>query len=229
MSVDADNVSSIVLEREQGLLQSSTVLSAAGFGVGLAFGVILFLVALIYFLISGKRIAAGVFWLVPPEYRSEVNAVTAKILPLLWRYFFGLLVVVAYASAVAWVALGPVFRISNAPMIAFAMGLLELIPLIGPAITFIIVGIISFQQGDFAVTVELFAVAVALRLSIDELVAPLILGGVARLHPVVIIFAFLSGGALFGILGLLLAVPVAASIKIILTMYYAEPVAKRAG
>jgi predicted PurR-regulated permease PerM len=51
-----------------------------------------------------------------------------------------------------------------------------------------------------------------------------VLGRAAQLHPVVIIFSFFSGAALFGIIGLLLAVPVAAAIKIILGVYYAEPV-----
>ncbi|HEX4112819.1 MAG TPA: AI-2E family transporter, partial [Stellaceae bacterium] len=101
------------------------------------------------------------------------------------------------------------------------------IPLIGPAITFVIVGLISAHGASLAGTIGLFAFAVALRLSLDELVAPLVLGQAARLHPAMIIFAFLSGGVLFGIIGLLLAVPVAASIKIILTIYYAEPVANR--
>ncbi len=228
VSINVDKVSGIILDRGRGLFQTNTMLSFAGYGVGWVFGFFLFLVVLVYFLISGKRIAAGVFWLVPPEYRREVNGVVAKILPLLWRYFVGLLVVITYTSTLAWIAFGPIFHVSHAPVLAFAVGLLELIPLIGPAITFVIVGIISAQQADLATTVELFAFAIALRLSLDELMAPLILGTAARLHPVVIIFSFLSGAALFGILGLLLAVPVAASIKIILGIYYAEPVARHA-
>ncbi len=75
--------------------------------------------------------------------------------------------------------------------------------------------------------VGLAAFAIALRLSIDQIVGPLVLGRAAQLHPVVIIFAFLTGAALFGIIGLLLAVPFAAAIKIVLMMYYAEPVQNR--
>ncbi|HEV2549021.1 MAG TPA: AI-2E family transporter [Stellaceae bacterium] len=69
----------------------------------------------------------------------------------------------------------------------------------------------------------LTGILAVLRVSIDQLVGPLVLGRMARLHPVVIIFAFLSGAVLFGVIGLLLAVPVAASIKIVLTTYCAEP------
>jgi predicted PurR-regulated permease PerM len=223
-SIDPDQVTDAILDQARTFLKSGAVLSLADFGVGAIFGIILSLVVLAYFLISGKRIAAGAFWLVPPEYRREVDAVAAKILPLLWRYFVGLLIVVGYTSVLAWIAFGPVFHVPHAPLIAIVVGILELIPLLGPAATFVIVGVISAHQGSFVTTVSLFAFATALRLSLDELVAPLVLGQAARLHPAVIIFAFLSGGILFGIIGLLLAVPVAASIKIILTIYYAEPV-----
>jgi predicted PurR-regulated permease PerM len=69
------------------------------------------------------------------------------------------------------------------------------------------------------------AFAVGLRLSIDNLVGPLVLGKAARLHPVVVIMAFVCGAMLFGVVGLLLAVPVAVCIKLTLEHYYAEPVA----
>jgi predicted PurR-regulated permease PerM len=52
-----------------------------------------------------------------------------------------------------------------------------------------------------------------------------VLGGAARLHPGVVIFAFLSGAALFGVIGLWLAVPFAAALKIVVTIYHSEPVA----
>lgn len=227
LNVNVDKVSAVILDRGAAFLKSGAAITVAGYGTGAIFGVILGLVVLAYFLISGKRIAAGVFWLVPPEYRREVDAVAAKILPLLWRYFFGLMVVVIYTTTLAWIAFGPIFHVSHAPVLALVVGLLELIPLIGPATTLVIVGIISSQQSDIVSTIGLFGFAIALRLSLDELVAPLVLGHAARLHPAVIIFAFLSGGALFGVLGLLLAVPVAASIKIVLSIYYAEPIAKQ--
>jgi predicted PurR-regulated permease PerM len=224
-SIDADDVTKEILAQARTLLKSGAALSLAGYGIGAVFGIILSLVVLVYFLISGRRIAAGVFWLVPPEYRREVDAVAAKILPLLWRYFVGLLAVVTYTSILAWIAFGLVFGLPHAPLLAVVVGVLELIPVIGPAMTFCIVGVMASQHGGgIGTMIALMGFAAALRLSIDELVAPLALGKAVRLHPVVIIFAFLSGGILFGVIGLLLAVPVAASIKIILTIYYAEPV-----
>ncbi len=222
--IDSRAVTSLVLDEIRAVVGSSTLLSLAGYGIATVFGTILLLVLLLYFLISGKTVAAGVFWLVPPEYRREVGAIIEKVLPLLWRSFVGLLVVVTYTTSAAWIGLGLVYHLSRAPLLAVTIGLLELVPLIGPAASIAIVTLNAAQQtGPFAI-IGLIVFVVALRISIDQLVGPLVLGQVARLHPVVIIFAFLSGAVLFGVIGLLLAVPVAASIKIVLTTYYAEPV-----
>jgi predicted PurR-regulated permease PerM len=223
--IDAQELANSVLAELQRLLGGGAVLSFAGFGMALMFGALLFLVLLLYFLISGHAIADGAFWLVPPEYRTEVRSVANKICPILWRYSLGLAVVVTYASTVAWIGFGLVFHLSRAPLLAVAVGLLELIPLIGPAASIGLVVLVSLQQTGLVAILGLAGFAVALRLSIDQLVGPLVLGQAARLHPVVIIFCFLSGAVLFGVVGLILAVPVAASIKIILATYYAEPVA----
>jgi len=222
--IDSRAVTTLVLDEIRAVVGSGTLLSLAGYGIAAAFGAVLLLVLLLYFLISGKTVAAGVFWLVPPEYRREVGTILEKVMPLLWRYFVGLLVVVTYTTTAAWIGLGVVYHLPRAPLLAVVIGLLELVPLIGPAASIGIVALNAAQQtGPFAI-LGLIMFAVALRISIDQLVGPLVLGQVARLHPVVIIFAFLSGAVLFGVIGLLLAVPVAASIKIVLTTYYAEPV-----
>jgi predicted PurR-regulated permease PerM len=65
--------------------------------------------------------------------------------------------------------------------------------------------------------------ATVLRISIDQLFGPLALGTAARLHPVLVIFCFLSGGFLFGVVGVIMAIPVALVVKITLTLLYDEP------
>ena len=223
--IDSRAVTTLVLDQIRAFVGTGTLLSLASYGVAAAFGAILLLVLLLYFLISGKRVAAGVFWLVPPEYRREADAILQKVLPLLWRYFVGLLVVVAYTTTAAWIGLGVFYHLPRAPLLAVAIGLLELVPLIGPTTSITIVALNAAQQTTPFAILGLIVFVVTLRVSIDQFVGPLVLGQVAHLHPVVIIFSSLSGAVLFGIIGLLLAVPVAASIKIVLTTYYAEPLA----
>ncbi len=226
-SLDIKAVSSDILFQLRALLAGSVALSFIGDGITALFGAILALVLLVYFLVSGKTIAAGVFWLVPPEYRHEVKSISAKILPVLRRYFTGLFLVVLYASSIAWIGFGPIFHVPRAPLLAGAVGILEFIPIFGPAVSISIIGLTALQQTSMFATIGLAALGIGLRLSIDQMIGPLVLGTLVRVHPVVIIFAFLSGAILFGVIGLILAVPVAASIKIILMTYYSEPVAEK--
>ena len=55
-----------------------------------------------------------------------------------------------------------------------------------------------------------------LRHAEDYFVIPLVIGRIVKLHPAVVIFSLLTGGALFGLLGVLLAVPVAATARLVL-------------
>ena len=64
--------------------------------------------------------------------------------------------------------------------------------------------------------------AVFLRVSVDNIVGPLVLGRAVTLHPVAIIIAFLIGASLFGVLGVFVAVPTAAAVKIVLSVWYGE-------
>ncbi len=148
-----------------------------------------------------------------------------QITPLLRRYLLGVLAVVAYTAFVAWIGFGPVFHLSGAVLLAIVVGVLEIIPAVGPASSMVLVGLTAIQQGSILDAVLLMAFAILLRLSIDNGVGPFVLGRSVRVHPVVVMFSFVCGAMLFGIIGLLLAVPIASCIKIVLNHYYAEPIA----
>jgi predicted PurR-regulated permease PerM len=191
--------------------------------VGTLFGLALTLVLAPYFMISGPRLAAGAIWLIPPERRHS------RIIPTLRRYLVGIVLVVVYASTVAWIGFGPVFHLANALLLAITVGVLELVPVVGPLSSAALVGIVAAQQASLQTAALLVGFAILLRLSIDNLVGPLVLGAVTRLHPVVVIAGFICGAMLFGIVGLLLAVPTAVCIKITLEHYYAEPIEPEEG
>ncbi|MBO0737628.1 MAG: AI-2E family transporter [Alphaproteobacteria bacterium] len=202
-----------------------TVLSHLGGSVlALVFGTFLTLILMLYFMISAPRLTAGTIWLLPPEHRRSVEELLVKIAPILRRYLIGLVLVVSYTASVAWIGFGPAAHLPHAALLAITVGLLELIPVIGPVTSATIVGLIAVQQQGIGAALFLSAFAIGLRLSIDNLVGPIVLGEAARVHPVVVIISFVCGAILFGVVGLLLAVPVAVCIKITLEHYYAEPI-----
>jgi predicted PurR-regulated permease PerM len=200
------------------------VLSTAGSAV---FSLVLLFVLMPYFMISGPRLAAGTIWLLPPERRPSVEVLLPKLVPALRRYLVGIFLVVIFTAALAWIGFGLIFHLPHAILLSITVGVLEMIPAIGPAISMVIAGIIAIQRASFMGTVFLMAYAIGLRLAIDNLFGPLVLGQAARVHPVVIIIAFVVGAMLFGAVGLLLAVPTVVVIRTALQHYYSEPIRDR--
>jgi predicted PurR-regulated permease PerM len=220
-----ENIVSALGEWLKEAVALSAVKGAAGLAGAFLFGTVLTVVLMPYFMISAPRLAAGVVWLLPPERRPSVEELLPKIIPVLRRYLIGLCVVVFYTASVAWIGFGLVFHLPHAGLLAIAVGVLELAAVIGPVASATLVGLVAVQQDGIWAAALLFGFAIALRLSIDNAVGPLVLGEAARLHPVVIIISFVCGAILFGVVGLLLAVPVVVCVKTTLEHYYAEPIA----
>lgn len=208
----------------KGAIGFTIVAKAGQIVIGAVFGLVLALVLMPFLMISGPRLAAGAIWLIPPERRASVTALLPKLLPVLRRYLVGIAVVVAYTVTAAWIGFGLLAGLPSAPLLSIAVGVLEIVPVVGPTASMIIVGLTAVQQSTLSAAILLMAFVVGLRLSIDNLVGPLVLGQATRLHPVIIIASFLCGAILFGIVGLLLAVPAAVCLKLTLEHYYAEPI-----
>ena len=221
-SFDLRGSTDMLLRRAQTWLAAQGGPTIAYFTASATTGTLLMFVLMAYFLIGGKRLVERILWLAPPEHRAEIHEILAKVVPVLRRYFVGVASVVFYATLLSWLALGRIFGVPHAPLLAVSIGMLELVPVLGPAVSLSLAGLIATQLGSVEAAIGLIGFAVALRLSIDQLVTPLIIGHAAYLPPVAVIFAFLSGGAFLGVLGLVIAVPVAATIKIVLTHYYTE-------
>ncbi len=222
-SVDAQHLADLAVAELQRGVTGTQLLTLAGLGAAASFGFMLVWVLMAYFLIDSPAIAAGLLRLAPPRARPQVADVCARLDPLLRRYFIGVVVVVAYATVVAYLGLGLILGLHHALVLALLTGVLEIIPMVGPFAAAVMAGLVAVQQAASAWDIWAYVgYAIALRLSIDQLVGPLVLGNAARVHPVVVIFGFLAGAALFGIVGMILAVPVALLVKVSLSVIYGE-------
>jgi predicted PurR-regulated permease PerM len=224
-SVDPERLAELTVGEVQRAMTGTQLLSLAGWGAAAAFGFMLVWVLMGYFLIDSPAIAAGLLWLAPPRARPQVEHIWRELDPLLRRYFLGVVGVVSYATAAAYLGLGLILGLHHALVLALLTGVLEIVPVVGPLAAAVIAGLVAVQQAASAWDIWAYVgYAVALRLSIDQLVGPLVLGKAARVHPVVVILGFLVGGALFGMVGMILAVPFALLIKVTLSVLYREAV-----
>ena len=222
-TLDPEGVADQIVGALQRWMSGGQLLTLVVWGAAAAFGFILVWVLMGYFLVDAPAIAAGLRWLVPPGQRLLVGQVWHELNPILRRYFIGVAVVVAYATAAAYLGLGSLLGLHHALALALLTGVLEIIPVIGPLAAAVLAGLVAVEQAATARDIWAYVgYAVALRLSIDQLVGPIVLGNAARLHPVVVIFCFLAGGALFGIVGMILAVPIALLVKMTLSVLYRE-------
>lgn len=225
----AQDIENMAFSAAAGFLGGNLLMHVAIAGAGLVFGTFLTLVLIPYFMISGPKIAAGTVRLLPPERRDFGRTLLARIAPALRRYLIGVFLVVTYTAVIAWIAFGPVFHLPRSLLLAVTVGVLEIIPGAGPMTSIALVSFTALEQKSMMETAGLIAFIIVLRLSIDNVVGPFLLGQAARVHPVVVMFSFVIGAVLFGLIGLLLAVPVAVVIRMVLEQYYSEPVIGRGG
>lgn len=182
----------------------------------------IFLFSAFYFLKEGNLMLDRFLRIVPNDYKVEVEILLRKINKVLGGYLRGQIFLVVLISSVLYLAL-LILGVRFALTIAIFSGFAEIVPLIGPitagavaAIVVLISGVSNFPltpvQAAFAIVLIYFVV----RQIEDYFVIPHVMGKIADLHPLIILFAVLAGGHLWGIMGLILAVPIAAVIKIFL-------------
>jgi predicted PurR-regulated permease PerM len=191
-------------------------------GSGMAavlFGGFVSLVLLFYFLLNGPKLMAGLLWLAPQRRRPQLRIIWQRLDPLIKRYFIGVIVTVAYATFAAYLGLGLVLRIPHALVLAVVTGVLEIIPVFGPAASALLGGLAAVSAAKGIGLIIGYAIyAIALRLSIDQLMGPIVLGTAARMNPTIIIFCFFAGGVLFGLVGIILAIPTALAVRVTLSV-----------
>jgi len=218
-----DLVQTVLLRVRDWIGQTGQIALFAGYSLAAFMGAFLAMVLLFYFLADGKRVAGGLFWIVPPHRRPLVARIWARLDPILLRYFIGVIGVVAYATVAAYIGLGVILGIKQAVFLALLTGVLEIVPVVGPTAAAVIAGLASLRTATGIMNiVEYAAYATVLRLSIDQLVGPIVLGRAAHVHPVLIIFCFLAGGIVLGIPGVILAVPIALLVKSTLATVYGD-------
>ena len=186
---------------------------------------ILSLVAAFYVLMNGDRIKRRVGQLTPPLYRQEFGPLVGEIDRILGRFVRGEVLLIVIMSFATWLAL-TLIGIRYALLLGLIAGVLELIPFIGPILAGVpAVALALFQPSphDWSPLLNAGVVALTyfvLRHAEDYFVIPQVVGRVVELHPLVAMFAVFCGAALGGVLGMFLAIPSAAVLRIVLRYTY---------
>jgi len=182
---------------------------------------LVFLIATFFLLRDAPRLFQWFRRILPASQRNELIPLFAQVNTLLGRYVRGQMFLIGVMSTVTFVGLS-ILQLPFALLLALMTGVLEVIPIVGPITAGAIACLVALghpapwglsQIWYVAIVAAMYTV---LRHSEDYFVIPLVIGRIVKLHPAVVIFSLLTGGALYGLLGVLIAVPVAATLRLVL-------------
>lgn len=197
----------------------SDAIHLAGLVVSRSLDAILVIIVSFYLLMSGGTMGAYLMKFVPAESRARTGYIAGRIHTVLGAYLRGQLLLILLMSIAAFIVL-LIFQVPFALPLAIMTGFFEILPLVGPAIAAALAAVAALSGPGPAAALAVVIAYLILRQLEDQLVMPFVVGRAVELHPIATIFAVLAGGAMAGVLGMLLAVPVAAAIRVILDFLY---------
>src|SRR5215207_353645 len=186
--------------------------------VNSVFALITILVLTAFLLGSGRSWTDALIASRPPEQRERLHRSLDNMASAVGGYVAGALTIAVIAGVATYIVLAILGVPFKGPLAVLA-GLFSLIPLVGATIAAVLIGIVTLFE-DFPTATIIWTIwAIAYQQLENHLLQPQIQKRTVNVHPLITILAVLFGGTLLGILGAIVAIPVAASIQILLREY----------
>jgi len=182
-----------------------------------------------FFLKDSKLFEDAIMTLIPDDKELRSKQSSIKIKDLLSRYFVGLIFQILILFVIYTVVL-LIFGIKNAIVIAFLCALLNLIPYVGPmvsAVLMIALTMTSNLGASFSEVILPKTIYVMIGFVIAQLVdnffsQPFIFSKSVKSHPLEIFLVIIIAGILFGVIGMIVAIPAYTAIKVVLKEFLSE-------
>ena len=193
----------------------------------LSIGILSVLFITFFLLKDGNKLLSSLLNLFPVKERGKINLSLSKIENLLSRYFTGVLLQITILF-IFYLILLLVLGIENSFAIAFICAILNIIPYLGPIISIILMIILSvnsnldsFIVNDFIYnSIYLFLGFSFIQLIDNFFLQPYIFSSSIKSHPLEVFIVILSSGLLFGVLGLIIAIPFYTSLKVVFLSFF---------
>ena len=182
-----------------------------------------------FFMKDNQLLKKGVMTIIPNGKEGRFSKSLETINNLLSRYFIGLLLQITILF-VLYTFILLIFGIDNAVVIAFLCALLNLIPYVGPMIGAVIMFILSmisnigldFQSEILSTSLWVMCCYLIAQLIDNFASQPLIFSKTTKSHPLEIFLIIIIGGLLFGVVGMITAVPLYTALKVILKEFLSD-------
>jgi len=176
------------------------------------------LIMSVFLVSSGPSWVRALVRLQPEERGLRMERVMYRMGDAVGNYVAGALLQATVAGVLTFLVLTILGVPFSGPLAVFA-GLMSLIPLVGATIAAVIIGVVTVFS-DFPTDTIIWTVwAIAYQQIENNLIQPQIQKRTVNVHPLLTIVAVLFGSTLLGVLGAIVAIPIAASIQILIAEY----------
>lgn len=200
----------------QRVLTGNAVSTAAGVGLTLATAAslgLVVLISMIYLVIQPEPWVEGFVSLFPAGWRQRTREILEELYHTVQRWFIGQLTAMSFI-AVFWAASLSVIGVPFALLLGIFSGLVSFVPYVGATISVVLPLILALISEPFTAVYVILAF-VAIQQIEGNILQPLLMSRAVDLHPALVIFAILTMGTLFGIVGVFLAVPLVAVFQVL--------------
>lgn len=179
-----------------------------------------------FFIKDGDLILKKINNLLPKKIKNNFLDSVSKIKMLLSRYFIGISVQI-FSLFVLYSIMLSIIGIKNALVIAFLCALLNIIPYIGPLISIVLMAVLTMTNYIDSMLIKemlskvgyIFIGFSIVQLIDNLLIQPYIFSKSVKSHPLEVFIVIISSGILFGIIGLIIAIPLYTALKVIYFSY----------
>ena len=183
--------------------------------LGSVFSLLVVLVLSFLLLKNGESYIHSCVQLFPERYRPAAKSFFADMHQMMLHWTRAI-VLVALATVLLYAIAFSIMRVPYSVLLAMMAFPFEFVPLIGPPVAFAVILIVAFFSG-YHHLLWLVAVFLLVRIIEDYVIQPFLMGSSQGVHlsPLVVIIGALAGGAIAGVPGLLLSIPVIATLRIL--------------
>ena len=173
---------------------------------------------LFYLLKDGKKLPPYLMKFLPTKIRKPTLQVLSEVNDQVSSYIRGQLTV-AFAVAVMFIIGFSIIDLDYAITLGITAGILNLIPYLGSFLAMIPAVFLGIVGGPVLLIKVLLVFVIEQTLE-GRFISPLVLGNQLSIHPVTILIVLLTSGKLFGIVGVILGIPVYAALKVVITHFF---------
>lgn len=189
------------------------------------FDLVVVVILIVYFMLDGPKLIRSAVSALPPKAGKKVSSMIESANGLTWKYIKSRCIVSGGMAIVTFVGLR-IMGIKYAILFAVISFFLDFIPYFGSFIAGVIEVFYALLTSGLSLAIAVTVFVIIVQQIEGNIVSPKVQGDAAGIHPLTVMFALLACNQIWGTLGMLISVPVAAILKLVFKELYSYVVSK---